>query len=211
MNSSTTANRAWRPRTSDAEYIPQTKLFYFGADQLGCEIGIPREVDPPLRVILYFDTANRYTMVTKAFLSRTRIGVKFYDLKETIEWGRHTYQRIAEFDILLGLTKCSVSAVILEEDTSPWLAMGTEDLRSKKIDLLFSSQQIRFADGCIAHMNIQGSNEILDTYSYGSSRLDAREACEERPESAGGYDSDGTFVELEDGEITVGIDDTPLL
>ena len=69
--------------------------------------------------MLFFDTGNRYTVVTKAFLSCTRIGVKFSDLKETVEWGSHSYQRIAEFDILLGPDRCSVSAVILEEDTSP--------------------------------------------------------------------------------------------
>jgi hypothetical protein len=41
--------------------------------------------------------------------------------------------------------------------------------------------------------------------------MDARELWEERPESAEEYDSDGTIVDVEDGEITVGIDDTPSL
>jgi hypothetical protein len=79
-----------------------------------CKIGIPREADPPLEVTLYFDTENRYTVVTKSFLSQTRIGVDCHNLKETAERGRHSYQRIVEFDILLGPEKYRVSAVILE-------------------------------------------------------------------------------------------------
>ena len=58
-------------------------------------------------------------MVTKAFLSRTRIGVNFSDLKETVEWEVTVTKEQQSSTFLLGPDKCSVSAVILEEDTSP--------------------------------------------------------------------------------------------